>query len=47
MKESDGDAVFIAKARGEIAWAKEITMDARDTGLSRESMYNALLETEA
>jgi probable addiction module antidote protein len=42
IEESDGDAAFIAKALGDIARAKGMARVARDTGLSRESLYKAL-----
>jgi probable addiction module antidote protein len=42
LEESGGDAAFIAKALGDIARAKGMTQVARDTGLSRESLYKAL-----
>ena len=42
MEEADGDASFIAKALGDIARAKGMAQVARDTGLSRESLYKAL-----
>lgn len=42
IEESDGDAAFIAKALGDIARAKGMTQVAKDTGLSRESLYKAL-----
>lgn len=42
MQESDGDASFIAKALGDIARAKGMSQVARDSGLSRESLYKAL-----
>ena len=42
FEEADGDAAFIAKALGDIACAKGMTQVARDTGLSRESLYKAL-----
>jgi probable addiction module antidote protein len=42
IQESDGDAAFIAKALGDIARAKGMTQVARETGLSRESLYKAL-----
>jgi probable addiction module antidote protein len=42
FEESDGDATFVAKALGDIARAKGMTQIARDTGLSRESLYKAL-----
>jgi probable addiction module antidote protein len=42
IQVSDGDAAFIAKALGDIARAKGMTKVARETGLSRESLYKAL-----
>jgi len=42
IEESNGDAAFIAKALGKIARAKGMAQVARDTGLSRESLYKAL-----
>jgi probable addiction module antidote protein len=42
IQESEGDAAFIAKALGAIARAKGMTHIARETGLSRESLYKAL-----
>jgi probable addiction module antidote protein len=42
IKEADGDAAFIAKALGDIARARGMTQVARDSGLSRESLYRAL-----
>src|ERR1700751_5323238 len=42
LAEADGDAGFIAKALGDIARAKGMTQVARDSGLSRESLYKAL-----
>jgi probable addiction module antidote protein len=42
MEEADGDAAFVAKALGDIARAKGMSQVARDTGLSRESLYKAL-----
>jgi probable addiction module antidote protein len=42
IQEADGDAAFIAKALGDIARAKGMTEIARDSGLSRESLYKAL-----
>ncbi|MCT0203017.1 putative addiction module antidote protein [Synechococcus sp. CS-602] len=42
IEEADGDAVFIAKALGDIARAQGMTQVARDSGLSRESLYRAL-----
>ena len=42
LEESDNDAAFIAKALGDIARAKGMAQVARDSGLSRESLYKAL-----
>ena len=42
MEEADGDAAFIAKALGDIARARGMSQVAKDTGLSRESLYKAL-----
>jgi len=42
LEESHGDGTFVAKALGDIARAKGMTQIARDTGLSRESLYKAL-----
>ncbi len=42
IAESDGDAAFIAKALGDIARARGMARVARETGLSRESLYKAL-----
>ncbi|MFO7630859.1 MAG: putative addiction module antidote protein [Prochlorococcaceae cyanobacterium] len=42
IEESNGDAAFIAKALGDIARAQGMTEIARQTGLSRESLYKAL-----
>ena len=42
FEESKGDALFVAKALGDIARAKGMTQVARDAGLSRESLYKAL-----
>jgi probable addiction module antidote protein len=42
IQESDGDAAFIARALGDIARAKGMTQVARESGLSRESLYKAL-----
>ncbi len=42
LEEADGDAAFIAKALGDIARARGMSQVARDTGLSRESLYKAL-----
>jgi probable addiction module antidote protein len=43
IQEADGDAAFIAKALGDIARAKGMTEIARDSGLSRESLYKFYL----
>ena len=42
IEEAHGDAAFIAKALGDIARAQGMTQVARDSGLSRESLYKAL-----
>jgi probable addiction module antidote protein len=42
LAEANGDAAFIAKALGDLARAKGMTQVARDSGLSRESLYKAL-----
>ena len=42
IEEADGDAAFISKALGDIARAQGMTQIARQTGLSRESLYKAL-----
>ena len=42
LREADGDAAFIAKALGDIARARGMSQIARDTGLSRESLYRAV-----
>jgi len=42
LEEANGNAAFIAKALGDIARAKGMSQVARDTGLSRESLYKAL-----
>jgi probable addiction module antidote protein len=42
LEEANGDAAFIARALGNIARAKGMSQVARDTGLSRESLYKAL-----
>jgi len=42
LEEADKDAAFIAKALGDIARAKGMAQVARDSGLSRESLYKAL-----
>ena len=41
IEESDGDSAFIAKALGDIARAQGMTKVARESGLSRESLYKA------
>lgn len=40
----DGDSKLIAAAIGDIARARGMTRIARETGLSRESLYRALSE---
>ena len=42
LDEAHGNAAFIAKALGDIARAKGMAQVARDSGLSRESLYKAL-----
>ncbi len=42
MEYANGDAAFVAKALGDIARAKGMSQVARDTGLSRETLYKAL-----
>ena len=42
IQQSDGDAAFIAKALGDLARAKGMTQVARESGLSRESLYKGL-----
>ena len=42
LEEANGDAAFVAKALGNIARAKGMAQVARDSGLSRESLYKAL-----
>ncbi len=42
LEEANGDAAFVARALGNIARAKGMTEIARETGLSRESLYKAL-----
>jgi probable addiction module antidote protein len=38
----DGDAALVAHALGEVARAEGMTQVAKETGLSRESLYRAL-----
>ncbi len=42
LEEAGSDAASIAKALGDIARAKGMAQVARDSGLSRESLYKAL-----
>lgn len=42
IKESNGDASFIAMALGDIARAMGMAELSRETGLGRESLYKAL-----
>ena len=42
LDEAKEDAAFIAKALGDIARARGMSQVARDSGLSRESLYKAL-----
>jgi probable addiction module antidote protein len=41
----DGDAALVAHALGEVARAEGMTQVAKETGLSRESLYRALSST--
>lgn len=45
LDEAPDDAAGIARALGDIARAKGMAQVARDTGLSRESLYKALSDT--
>lgn len=45
LAEAPDDAAGIARALGDIARAKGMSQVARDTGLSRESLYKALSKT--
>jgi len=42
IEESNGDSTAVTKALGDIARAKGMTQIAKDSGLSRESLYKAL-----
>ena len=42
FEAAEGDGAFIAKALGDIARATGMAQIARNTGLSRESLYKAL-----
>lgn len=42
LEDAPDDAAGIARALGDIARAKGMTQVAKDTGLSRESLYRAL-----
>ncbi len=42
IEEAEGDSAFIAKALGDIARAQGMSQIAKDTGLSRESLYKSL-----
>ena len=44
LVDAPDDAAGIARASGDIARAKGMSQVARDTGLSRESLYKALSE---
>jgi probable addiction module antidote protein len=44
LAEAPDDVAGIARALGDIARAKGMSQVARDTGLSRESLYKALSE---
>jgi probable addiction module antidote protein len=45
LTEAPDDSAGIARALGDIARAKGMTQLARDTGMSRESLYKALSDT--
>jgi probable addiction module antidote protein len=45
LVEAPDDAAGIARALGDIARSKGMSQIARDSGLSRESLYKALSET--
>jgi probable addiction module antidote protein len=42
LEEANGDASMVAKAIGDIARARGMSQVAKDSGLSRESLYKAL-----
>ncbi|MCB2205023.1 putative addiction module antidote protein [bacterium] len=42
FEEANGDTAFIAKALGDIARARGMSLVAKESGLSRESLYKAL-----
>ncbi len=42
LEDASGDSAFIVKALGDIARAKGMSQIAKDSGLSRESLYKAL-----
>ena len=42
IEEADGDIDFIVSALGDIARSEGMTHIARETGLSRESLYKSL-----
>ncbi len=42
FEEAGDDAAFIAKALGNVAKARGMTLLAKDCGLGRESLYKAL-----
>ena len=44
LTDAPDDAAGIARALGDVARAKGMTQVARDSGLSRESLYKALSE---
>jgi probable addiction module antidote protein len=44
LEEAPDDGAGIARALGDIARAKGMAQVAKDTGLSRESLYRALSE---
>lgn len=44
MEEGGDDSVYIARALGVVARARNMSQLARDTGMSREGLYKALSE---
>ena len=42
LEDAGDDAAFVAKALGDIARAKGMSVVAKSSGLSRESLYKAL-----
>jgi probable addiction module antidote protein len=44
LAEAGDDPAFIAKALGDVARARGMSLTARETGISREGLYKALSE---